>query len=207
MADDTYVLDLLVTGAEAVSVNDDGSGNDTIRVTGVYSATIDIDLAYTVVSGTPLKADSRYYSADNNSHQLLINGTIENAYGSNGSENINGNALANLLSGDQKQTGAGLSDILLGGGGDDTMFGGSGADDLSGQADSDAIWGDSGDDRIDAGSGRDTVEGGAGADQLDGGGEAGDTLLITTDNNGDGQADFALLLRDVLALAEGDFLL
>lgn len=184
MADDIYVLDLLVTGATAVSVNDDGSGDDTIRVTGVYAATIDIDLAYTVDSGTPLNAGSRYVSADNQSHQLVINGLIENAFGSNGCEYINGNDLANLLSGDQRQTGAGLSDTLEGGGGDDSLFGGAGDDLLSGQADDDSIWGDFGDDSIAGGAGSDLIAGGSGADSLDGGGDFGDTLTYATSRQG-----------------------
>lgn len=184
MADNTYVLDLLVTGAEAVSVNDDGTGTDTIRVTGVYAATIDIDLAYTVIGGTPINADSRYFAADNSSHRLLINGTIENAFGSNGCDRISGSELANLLGGDHSQTGAGLPDTLLGGGGDDTLFGGAGDDQLWGQADDDGLWGDAGNDQIVAGSGSDTVQGGAGADLLDGGGNAGDTVSYAASRGG-----------------------
>jgi len=184
MADDTYVLDLLVTGADAVSVNDDGTGIDTIRVNGIYPATIDIDLAWIVSSGTPLKAGSKYYSTDNKGHSLLIFGTIENAFGSNGSDNITGNDFANLLSGDHKQTGAGLSDTLQGAGGDDSLYGGAGDDQIWGGADNDAIWGDPGNDVIDAGSGRDTVTGGAGADQLNGGGDAGDTLSYAASRRG-----------------------
>jgi len=220
MADDTYILDLWVTGAEAVSVHDDGSGSDTIRVTGVYSATIDIDLAYSLVSGRPMNAGSRYFSADNQSHQLVIYGLIENAIGSNGSEYINGNDLANLLGGDQKQTGSGLSDTLDGGGGNDTMFGGSGDDLLSGQSDADAIWGDAGNDSIAGGTGCDTVEGGAGADTLDGGGDAGDTLsyatsrrgvqvvlqagVVTTGHGGDAQGDLIAGFADVIGTAFAD---
>lgn len=199
MADDTYILDLWVTGAEAVSVHDDGSGNDTIRVTGVYSATIDIDLAYTVVSGTLLNAGSRYISSDNQSHQLVIYGLIENAYGSNGSEYINGNDLANLLSGDQRQIGPGLSDTLEGGGGNDTMFGGAGDDLLSGQDDDDTMWGDAGNDSIEGGAGRDTIQGGSGADSLNGGGDAGDTLSYATSRRG----VFVSLQADGITLGHG----
>ena len=176
MVDNIYVLDLLVTGAEAVSLFDDGAGDDTIRVTGLYAATIDIDLAWTTVSGVPMHAGSRYFSAENRSHQLLIYGQIENAFGSNGTEFITGNDLANRLGGDQQRTGAGLSDTIWGGGGHDSVYGGSGDDALYGEADDDVLWGDAGNDAIACGSGADTVEGGAGADFMDGGGDAGDTL-------------------------------
>ena len=128
MADDIYVLDLCVTGADAVSFFDDGTGTDTIRVNGVYAAIIDIHLGWTVVDGVPINTFGRYVSADNRGHQLLINGMIENAFGSNGSELITGNELANDLGGDQKRGGAGLSDTLMGGGGADRIYGGSGDD-------------------------------------------------------------------------------
>ena len=184
MADNIYVLDLLVTGADAVSVLDDGAGNDTIRVIGLYQATIDIDLAWTTVSGVPMHAGSRYYSAENRSHHLLIYGQIENAFGSNGTEFISGNDLANWLGGDQRRTGAGLSDTIWGGGGDDSVYGGSGDDALHGEADDDVLWGDAGNDTISCGSGADTVEGGAGADVMDGGGDAGDTLSYAAARRG-----------------------
>ena len=184
MADDTYVLDLLVTGADAVSVIDDGSGIDTIRVNGIYTETIVIDLAWIVSNGTPMTAGSTYVSDDSKSRTLTIFGTIENACGSNGSDSITGNALANLLCGDRKPTGAGLSDTLLGGGGNDSLFGGAGQDQVWGGADDDAIWGDAGNDVIDAGSGRDTVAGGSGADVLDGGGDLGDTLSYAASRRG-----------------------
>lgn len=184
MADDTYVLDLWVTGASIVSVKDDGTGNDTIRVKGVYSKTIAIDLAWTIADGTPLNAGSNYHSADDINHQLVIFGVIENAFGSNGCDVIAGNDLGNLLSGDQDQFGAGMSDTISGGDGDDRIYGGAGDDDLQGQAGDDAMWGDAGNDRIDAGSGIDTVEGGSGADRLDGGGDAGDTLSYATSLRG-----------------------
>ena len=76
MADDTYVLDLLVTGADAVSVIDDGSGIDTIRVHGIYTETIVIDLAWIVSNGTPMTAGSTYVSDDSKSRTLTIFGTI-----------------------------------------------------------------------------------------------------------------------------------
>ena len=180
MQNDTYVLDLLVTGAEAVSVIDDGTGTDTIRVAGQYAATIDIDLAWTVVNGTPYSANSRFVSAQNSNHQLVIYGQIENAFGSNGTELITGNAVDNLLRGDQRRTGLGADDTLWGDAGDDTLYGGSSDDDQNGEGDNDALYGNAGADSLTGGLEGDTLDGGAGADRLDGGGDAGDTLCYAT---------------------------
>ena len=220
MADDMYVLDLLVTGADAVFVIDDGTGIDTIRVNGLYAETVVIDLAWAVISDEPLLAGSMYYSADGKSRALTIFGTIENACGSRGSDSITGNSLANLLCGDQKSTGPGLSDSLQGGGGDDSLFGGAGSDLLWGGTEDDLGRGDAGDDLIDAGSGRDTVAGGSGADVLDGGGDAGDTLsyadsrrgvvvalqdnAVTLARGGDAQGDQITGFTDVIGSRAND---
>jgi len=184
MADNVYVLDLCVTGADAVSFFDDGTGNDTLRVNGVYSAVIDIHLAWTVVDGVPINTFGRYVSADNRGHQLIINGQIENAFGSNGSELITGTELDNTLGGDQRRIGAGRADTLQGGAGDDRIYGGAGDDSVEGEADNDALFGDAGNDALWAGDGTDTVLGGSGADRMDGGGDAGDTLCYLGSNFG-----------------------
>lgn len=184
MQNDDYVLDLLVTGAEYVSVIDDGTGTDTIRVTRVYTETVQIDLAFTIARGLPYSATSRFVSALNIDHKLVIFGVIENAFGGNGSEDIRGNDLANLLSGDQRPNGIGAADTLTGAAGADSLYGGSGNDRIHGGADNDALWGDAGNDYLSGGTGDDTLMGGFGADRLDGGGDAGDTLSYATSRRG-----------------------
>jgi Ca2+-binding RTX toxin-like protein len=180
MQDDVYVLDLLVTGAEYVSVIDDGSGIDTIVVSRLYSQTVDIDLAWTIIDGSPYSATSRYVSALQTDHRLVIFGQIENATGSNGSDNIAGNDLANTLHGDRRPSGLGAADALRGCGGNDSLYGGAGNDLVTGGRDDDALWGDAGNDSLSGGPGSDTLTGGRGADTLDGGGDAGDILSYAT---------------------------
>jgi len=184
MQNDVYILDLLVTGAEFVSVIDDGTGIDTILVSGLYSESVDIDLAWTIIDGKPYSATSRFVSALRANHQLVIFGQIENVVGSNGSDCIAGNGLANALSGDRWPSGLGAADTLWGGGGDDNLYGGAGDDHMSGGTDDDALWGDAGNDSLVGGTGADTLEGGMGADTLDGGGNPGDTLSYAKSRSG-----------------------
>ena len=176
MADDIYTLDALVTGPSTVTITDDGSGIDTIRVDGLYSATVEITLAWTNDAGLPTSAAGLYFTPDTVGHRLIVNGVIENATGSNGRDFIQGNALANLILGDMFSSGAGLDDTLWGGSGRDTIFGGSGNDELLGDNDDDQLFGDAGQDNISGGAGADIIQGGAGADTLSGGATAGDTL-------------------------------
>ena len=176
MPDDTYVLDLTVTGADLVTINDDGHGSDTISVQGVYAKTVEISLSSSAIGGQTLSASGYYYDQNDYGHRLLIKGLIENAFGSNGHDFIQGNEFANRLTGDAAFSGPGASDTIWGGMGGDTVHGGSGADEIFGDADDDLLFGNIGDDAIAGGSGRDTLEGGAGADTLNGGGTLGDML-------------------------------
>ncbi len=214
MPDDTYVLDLQVTGAEQVLVHDDGLGVDAITVQGIYSKTVEISLCWTVLGGQTTTAGALYYGAGDLGHRLVVQGLIENAAGSNGCDIIHGNEFANRLLGDNATTGAGAGDTLTAGLGDDTVYGGAGADLISGDDDDDQLFGDVGSDTIIGGAGIDTVEGGAGADHLSGGGSYGDAVaylgstigvrvevtsaMATVANGGDAQGDVLDGFLDVI---------
>ncbi len=222
MPDHTYVLDLWVTGADLVTINGDDLGSHTISVQGVYAKTVEISLSYSAIGGQTMTASGYYHDQNGQGHRLLINGMIENAFGSNGSDFIQGNEFANRLIGDAAFSGLGASDTIWGGMGGDTVHGGSGADEIFGDADDDLLFGDSGEDAIAGGSGRDTLEGGAGADTLDGGGTLGDMLsyafsaagiritlaygATVTGAGGDAQGDRVLGFSDVTGSAFRDII-
>ncbi len=176
MGNQTYVLDWLVTGADQVSVFDDGTGTDKIVVRGIYTGVCEINLGYATNNGQSFRAGASYVGADVRTHWLYINGLIENAFGSNGSDFMRGNELGNKLSGDVKSGGAGGNDTIWGFGGNDKVHGGAGNDEIHGDEGRDKLFGDAGNDTIEGGTGADTINGGAGADLLSGGGNAGDTL-------------------------------
>lgn len=184
MADNVYVVDELVTGTETITLTDDGSGTDTLRVNGIYAAAVGINLAWTTDAGLPTSGESMYFSSGNIGHRLIVNGVIENAIGSNGRDYIAGNSLQNLLFGDALASGAGLADSLYGGYGNDTIYGGAGSDEIGGAGDNDLLFGDDGNDTISGGLGIDTIEGGQGADSMSGGGDAGDTLSYAASASG-----------------------
>jgi serralysin len=184
MPDTTYVLDLTVTGADLVTVKDDGLGSDTISVLGIYDRAVEISLSYTTSGGQTLTAGGYYYDQYDRPHRLVIQGLIENAIGSNGSDLIEGNEFANRLFGELNLSGPGAADTIRGGAGNDTIHGGVGTDQMFGDADDDMIFGESGADTIFGGTGLDTIEGGIAADNLDGGGDAGDTVSYKTSSAG-----------------------
>lgn len=175
---------MLVTGAELVTIFDDGLGIDTIAVSGTYNSTVEISLSWSEVAGQTSRAGGFYMDHGNLGHRLVINGLIENASGSIGLDFIRGNELANRLFGDPLATGPGDRDTLWGGAGNDTLRGGVGGDQLAGDGDSDQLFGDEGNDTLTGGDGIDTVEGGIGADILFGGGSAGDTLSYAGSRTG-----------------------
>ena len=183
MPDTIYVLDLQVTGAELVTVNDDG-GMDSIVVEGVYDRPVEISLGWTQQNGKAFMAGAMYFGFDGLWHRLLVNGQIEDAAGSNGCDSVFGNEFANRLSGDQAATGAGGDDTLHGGSGNDVVSGGAGDDRLFGDDDDDQLSGDDGVDTVIGGAGSDTVAGGAGADILSGGGSGGDTVAYLASSAG-----------------------
>ena len=184
LADDTYVVDLLVTGTQTITLTDDGSGTDTIRVNGIYTSTVQISLAYTSEFGLPTSGSGIYYNPTGIGHSLIVNGVIENAVGSDGQDFIQGNSIANLIYGDALASGAGLNDTLWAGSGNDTVHGGSGSDGILGDGDDDLLYGDADNDTINGGGGVDTLEGGLGADVMSGGGTAGDTLSYASSASG-----------------------
>ena len=184
MADNVYVVDELVTGTQTITLTDDGSGTDTLRVNGIYAAAVGINLAWTTDAGLPTSGESMYFSSGNIGHRLIVNGVIENAIGSNGRDYIAGNSLQNLLFGDALASGAGLADSLYGGYGNDTIYGGAGSDEIGGAGDNDLLFGDDGNDTISGGLGIDTIEGGQGTDSMSGGADAGDTLSYAASASG-----------------------
>lgn len=175
MPDTIYVLDLQVTGADQVTVFD-YSGVDSIVVNGIYDPPVEISLGWTLLNGKAMMATAVYFGFDGRWHRLFVNGVVEDAVGSNGRDSVQGNELANRLSGDRATTGPGGDDTLRGGSGADTVMGGVGADRMYGDADNDQLYGNDGNDAIYGGTGTDTITGGVGADMLSGGGSAGDTL-------------------------------
>ncbi len=139
MANNTYVVDLLATGIETVTVTDDGSGFDWITVQGVYSETVEINLEWS--TDPPISAEGSYFTTGNIGHRLIVNGVIEGAIGCNGVDFIQGNSLGNTIYGDQLRDGTGGNDTLWGASGDDLIYGGSGRDEISGGNDNDTLFG------------------------------------------------------------------
>jgi serralysin len=125
-----------------------GSGVDTISYE-QRGKFVDIDLA-----GKKALTGSGHY-------EDLI--SIENAIGTNYSDDITGSSVRNILKG------LGGNDLLEGLDGHDDLYGGSGHDDLYGGNGDDDLWGDSGLDNLYGGAGRDILTGGANSDLLVGG--------------------------------------
>lgn len=185
MANNTYTVDLLVTGTETITVTDDGIGSDWLTVQGVYETQTDLRLAWATDGvGHATEAMGLYFLPSNTGHRLVIQGVIENIRGSNGLDFIQGNELANILYGDQAAGGIGDADSLYGYDGQDTIYGGAGNDWIGGGNDNDLMYGNSGNDTISGGAGNDTIIGGAGADELAGGGNARDMVSYAGSNAG-----------------------
>lgn len=114
----------------------------------------------------------------------IITTDVENANGTDFSDVVTGNGLANALGGDAYLLTGDTGDTLNGEGGNDTLRGSAGADKLNGGTGNDVEWGDddgdtlrgdAGNDVLNGGRGNDKLFGDAGADRLDGGAGA-DTL-------------------------------
>ncbi len=175
MADDTY--DIATQGSgPGVTLADDGTGSDWLILTGTYAQASNITLKYTVVDGTATSARGITYDFPNPSILLTVNGLIENVRGSDSRDDIIGNSVANILYGDQADSGVGGNDTIDGAEGDDTLYGGAGNDVLSGGEDVDRLYGRLGDDTLYGGSGVDWIYGDAGADSLSGGATVGDLI-------------------------------
>lgn len=206
-ADSIYVVEELVTGTQTVTVTDDGSGIDTIVITGAYQDYTDIRLGWSTTGQiqSPTEASGIYYNPGNTGHRLIVKGQIENATGGTGRDSLTGNILNNLLRGEAAGANQGGNDTLFGDEGDDTLYGGLGNDSLSGVEDDDQMFGDAGEDTLYGGLGYDTLHGGVGADSLSGGADGRDMASyagsstgvrvdltygdITTGRSGDAEGD------------------
>jgi serralysin len=177
MANNTYVVDLLVTGTQTITINDDGTGIDWLVIQGTYPTQTDLRLSWTTDAfGNSTSGMGLYFNPLNTGHRLVVNGFIENIRGSNGLDFIQGNEAGNVLFGDAAASGPGDADSLYGYDGNDTIYGGVGNDWIGGGNDNDRMFGNDGDDTISGGGGIDTVTGGAGADEMSGGSNWGDML-------------------------------
>jgi serralysin len=124
---------------------------------------------------------------------IAFNANIENAEGSNSTDNIAGNELGNVLYGrggaDTMDAGAGNDTVFGGVGATDTtdvsdiMYGGTGNDQLYGNAGNDTVYGgrgifdpEDGNDVVYGGKGSDAIYGNAGDDTMYGGGSGADPL-------------------------------
>ena len=94
--------------------------------------------------------------------KLSTGTSIENVYGTGGSDTIKGNGRNNKVYG---QNG---NDTITGLAGDDWLYGGAGSDSLDGGAGNDRLYGDSGNDTLHGGVGNDTLYGGLNDDVLHG---------------------------------------
>lgn len=144
----------------------DYSGVDTI---GASNGSTAVDINLTPGTWSNVGTTVTYYyeshaSTDNYSVYIADDTIIENAYGADGHDTLQGNDVANRL---------------WGNGGFDRLYGGAGNDTLRGDGDADVSYGGDGDDRIWAGAtddGGDFAIGGAGNDIAAGG--KGDDLLV-----------------------------
>ena len=95
---------------------------------------------------------------------------IENMMAGSGDDRVDGNFVANRLSGgdgDDRLRGLAGDDLLQGGTGDDVLQGNAGADRLQGQSGRDYLAGGAGNDVLQGGSGNDVLIGGTGIDTAD----------------------------------------
>jgi serralysin len=220
---DTYVLsDANGTGAYYSCLWDTG-GTDRILYQGASDATIDLraaHLGYAAGSGGYISFADGIFGGFTIAHDVVI----ENARGGSGRDRIIGNDARNFLNG-----GAG-DDTIMGGLGGDTLKGGGGADtfvyvsaeDSSARAQArDQIIGfQTGLDKIDLAA-IDARTGGTDNDTFLWIGHRGfheiagelrwkaiaDGILVVADRDGDGRADFSILLAGLTSIAEVDFLL
>ena len=164
-----------LTGDDSANVLNGGLGNDELHggggddtlIGGAGSDFIDggtgLDTASYGLSraGVGLSLDVGAGSAGDALGDSFV--SIENIVGSNYSDTIQSNAVANRL-----DLGGG-NDTAHAGGGDDIVTGGSGTDKIWGDAGNDVLTGDDGSDQLFGGDGDDAISGGLGTDFLDGG--------------------------------------
>ncbi len=177
MSNDTYNADILAPTTATVTIDEiDGIGLDWLVVNGSYPVATDIRLSWWSENGTSTQASARFDPIEGQGHRLVINGLIENVRGSNTTDFIQGNEVANILYGDAAATGPGGNDTISGFDGNDSIYGGAGSDVINGDSGNDRLYGGAGADSLNGGSGRDLIIGGGGADVMYGGADGNDTL-------------------------------
>lgn len=148
-----------------------GGGNDTIAGHGgvdFMDGQIGIDtVSYDYFGGgTSIDLlEGRARSASGQTTETILN--FENAWGSQGNDQIFGTNGANRLegrNGDDLLRGRGGNDSLVGESGDDRLLGDAGHDRMLGGIGEDTLIGGSGDDRLRGDLGMDRIEGGTGSD-------------------------------------------
>lgn len=126
-----------------------GGGNDTASYAWAAPDGIDGDLVAGNFGGVSVSLISNSATGASGTDTLI---SIENVFGSNGDDILQGNGASNLLSGEDG------NDQISGAGGDDILVTGAGMD---------TVRGGNGDDRVVVGVGTKTLKGGNGFDTLD----------------------------------------
>ena len=179
-------------GMWAVQDFDGNAGTDVFSVWGVNDSLdkfccvlddVDDLLDLVLLGGTDYDDKLKFLSGTNQlgAHasrdlvgQIIGNGGDDTIWGSKSTnsyyqDNIRGDDVAELLSGEDTIVGYAGDDIIRGGPGIDNISGNQGLDTIYGGAGSDEIDGGSGDDTLYGDDGHDTILGGSGDDILDGG--------------------------------------
>ncbi|WP_137920036.1 peroxidase family protein [Hydrogenophaga sp. 2FB] len=202
----------LMTGSAAANTLNGGGGNDTFfAVAGdgndsyLGGAGIDtLDLSATTAGATVTATAAS--SADIGSDTL---NSIEVILGSQGDDNITGNAGANIIDGQ------GGNDVINAGAGDDVVLGGAGNDTINGEGGSDTVIGGIGNDTATGGAGNDTFfamvgdgddsyTGGAGADTYNlAGTAAGATVTDVSASSAEIGNDLLATIENVIG-SQGD---
>jgi len=142
----------------------------TSATVGDYDVGVTVDLANTLLNTGWAYGDKFYF------------GSVERIVGSQHTDFLYGDALANFFDGGGSPDfiyGRDGTDTLLGSGGFDFLYGGNGNDVINGQQQTDTLYGEAGDDRLEGGSNyinhyypgtnyADVLYGGSGNDQLHG---------------------------------------
>lgn len=126
----------------------DGAGNDTID-----SSSYDLDTILDLREG-----NTNVNDVGSSAVWVAFGANIENAVSGDGNDQINGNALNNILSAN-----AG-NDTITGNDGNDTIDGGAGNDNVQGNVGNDSVSGGDGDDLVRGGKGSDYIQGNLGND-------------------------------------------
>ncbi|MGO4127757.1 calcium-binding protein [Inquilinus sp. YAF38] len=165
----------LLMGFDGIDTINGGDGNDTLRG-GAGGDILDggngLDFAnYQGSTDVFVNLEANLIFGGDATGDVLI--SIENLYGSSGNDFLAGNAVRNIIGGENggdNIDGNGGDDALSGEAGDDGIDGGDGNDRIVGGAGVDTLSGDAGNDSIDGGADNDSTFGNAGNDSITGGG-------------------------------------